>query len=110
MARKINEKIMEIPLEELEELSCDVCNKQMLRGIEDDDLIDIGKLTISTTEKRFVLADQVTEETEFKKENMDLCAICYDKIKAVVKKHCGATPSFYFDGTAMSDEAIEEME
>lgn len=101
------EKITKVKTDELEEIKCDLCNRNLLKSKDDNDEIAVATLKFSKQYK-----DTVKEEgfqVPISCETSDFCEPCYKKIMKIIKNLGAKIPSFYFSGDEQLNQAIEEL-
>ena len=97
------EKAEKIVVDELQNIKCDICGRNLLKGKDEDEEVSVATLRFSKSS-----AEMVREEgfkTPYECESSDFCEKCYRKIVEFVKKLGGKVPSYYFS----DDEDVSKI-
>lgn len=97
------ERSEKLIVESLDNIKCDICNKNILKGKNDEDQVTVASLRLTTS-----YVDTIKEEgfnSPTKCETSDFCEGCYGKIVKFIKELGGKIPSYYFSG----DEEIHDL-
>lgn len=97
-----SEKLTEVVVEEIQEIKCDVCDKNILKGKKDEDEASFAVLMFVKSSAGAIRESGIQDSTE--RESTDLCKACYDKIIDTMRTDGAKVPSYYD-----SDENVVDL-
>lgn len=92
-----------IETENLDNIKCDICGRNLIKGKENNEEISVANLRFSRSTVKLVKASGGFDDP-FECESSDFCEKCYKKVLEFLKKMGGKVPSYYY-----SDDQAEEI-
>lgn len=88
-----SEKVVEVAVEEIEDIKCDVCGKEVLKDKKDEDEACMAVLMFIRSNVASIKENGIQESKE--RESSDLCKKCYDDVILFMREKGAKVPSYY---------------
>ncbi len=104
----ITETITEkIETEKLENIKCDICERNLVKGKDEEAELAVATIRFSRTTIESVKESGFDNPNEC--ESSDFCEKCYKKVIEFIKKLGGKVPSYYYSEDQGIEETLKEL-